>query len=196
MGLRAELISGASLAHHLTNQFGDLQQLTDIYTDGQATVSVLRRQRIDLAAGEINGVDPDAELIVAAGDQTWTLARRTLPPMPEFGADPHQVPSREERAVELPDEMVRDLASTAATGADLAAAMTNAPGLPASVRDFLKADASVTCLSVVQPGGDAPPGIAVMFWARGANGFYRIASGDRPGLFVTQPAISDSASPG
>jgi hypothetical protein len=26
-----------------------------------------------------------------------------------------------------------------------------------------------------------------MFWVRGLDGFYRIASGDRPGIFTTHP---------
>jgi hypothetical protein len=180
-------VSQAHLVHHLASQYQDLVHLTDIFVEGQFTISVLRRQRINQDTGLVNGIDPQAELTVALGEQVWTLAKRTLPPFAEFTADPHQVPIDNEQVVELPESVITELAAAVSAGADLGTAFATAPGLPASVRDLLAADATLTCLTLV-PSRDANQagGLALMFWARGQDGFYRIASGERPGVFATQ----------
>jgi hypothetical protein len=182
--------AAAPVVHHLAAEYNGLAMLNDVFFSGDYTVSVVRRQRVDGDTGAIVGTDPKVTLIVAAGDAVWECAHATLPPLPQFQAPPQQVPAEREALVEIDPALVESLQARLSADSSISAAQAlhQIGPLPAELIDVEHPIARLTLATEVRDNNQASaPGFALVLWFLGEQGFYRLASGDRPGLFRTEP---------
>lgn len=180
----------APVVHHLAAEYNGLAMLNDVFFSGDYTVSVVRRQRVDGDTGAIVGTDPKVALIVAAGDAVWECARATLPPLPQFQAPPQQVPPEREELVEIDPALAESLQTRLSADPSISAAeaLRQIGPLPAELIDVEHPSARLTLATEVRTTDQgAAPGLALVLWFLGEQGFYRLASGDQPGLFRTEP---------
>lgn len=180
----------ARIIHHLTSQYGQVTLRAELAVEGPFTISVLRRHGVGSTTDGTDRTDSKVELSFARGDRTWSLARRVLPPFDEFTTAPRQVAAPAESPLQLPAELAARLRSQLSSEPQLSpgTVLASTPELAGPILDLLHAKAAVSCVTVIRQCPTQTAGvIAMTFWVLGSDGLYRVASGDRPGIFRTLP---------